>query len=145
MFDNGLCLGVTNGFWGYSMHDGLIIHIAAVLREFRVAKNLSQSELAELAGSAQSIISNFEGGKKQDFYFSLLIDICHALNVDTAMVISMAEERSGTKLGDNLKRKSPDDIRLIDTINKLKTIKPKYRKALLDHIQFVVDLARKDN
>jgi transcriptional regulator with XRE-family HTH domain len=108
----------------------------------RIAKGLSQTEVAELAGASQSIVSNFESGNKNDFYFSTLLDFCGALETDPVVVINLAKERAGVKVETH--RRSPDDFKLIETINRIKLIKPKHRKALLDHIDNFVNIARKD-
>lgn len=52
------------------------------LRDKRKEKNLSQQQLADLAGKIdRSKISDIENGK-EDFLFSTLLKICSALNVN---------------------------------------------------------------
>lgn len=52
------------------------------LRNKRKEKNLSQQQLADLAGKIdRSKISDIENGK-EDFLFSTLLKICVALNID---------------------------------------------------------------
>ncbi|MDO3424037.1 helix-turn-helix transcriptional regulator [Chryseobacterium sp. APV1] len=52
------------------------------LRDKRKEKNLSQQQLADLAGKIdRSKISDIENGK-EDFLFSTLLKICCALNVN---------------------------------------------------------------
>lgn len=52
------------------------------LRDKRKEKNLSQQQLADLAGKIdRSKISDIENGK-EDFLFSTLLKICFALNIN---------------------------------------------------------------
>lgn len=52
------------------------------LRDKRKEKNLSQQQLADLAGKIdRSKISDIENGK-EDFLFSTLLKICTALDID---------------------------------------------------------------
>lgn len=52
------------------------------LRDLRKEKNMSQQQLADLAGKIdRSKISDIENGK-EDFLFSTLLKICIALNIN---------------------------------------------------------------
>ncbi len=56
------------------------------LRDKRKEKNLSQQQLADLAGKIdRSKISDIENGK-EDFLFSTLLKICKALDIDIEQI-----------------------------------------------------------
>ena len=62
------------------------------LRELREAKGLTQSELAEKAGTTQATVSRLESGDSQRIDFDLIDGICRALKCEPGDLWKPARE-----------------------------------------------------
>ena len=65
------------------------------LRKYRKAKGLKQKELADLVGVSESLISQFESGKKHPS-FETALKIAEVLGCETYDLISNKEENPAT-------------------------------------------------
>jgi transcriptional regulator with XRE-family HTH domain len=72
---------------------GATVPVRLRLRELRMAKGLTQVELAERSGLQQSLISYLEAGKAQGVKFDTLERLARALGVDAALLIEYTPER----------------------------------------------------
>ena len=72
-------------------------HVASSIYEARKAAGLTQTELAELVGTRQSVISQLEDSNYEGHSLSMLRRIAHALHrrVELRLVPEAAEESHG--------------------------------------------------
>jgi ribosome-binding protein aMBF1 (putative translation factor) len=74
------------------------IQIAAMIYNLRIEANLTQKQLADLAGTKQSVISRLEDADYEGHSLSMLNRIAKALNHRVVVgMIPMTEERSSEK------------------------------------------------
>lgn len=76
----------------------LAARVASDVCSFRTSRNISQAELAELAGTSQPSIARIEGGRYGRFSVRTLINIAEAL--DTELVISFREKTHHERVGE---------------------------------------------
>lgn len=60
------------------------------IREWRLRRELSQSEVARLAGITQASLSNYENGKR-DLPLSTLLGVAQALNVSVGDLLDLPD------------------------------------------------------
>lgn len=65
-------------------------HLIQIIREERLVKNISQSELSEQIGRPQSFISKYENGQRRIDPIQL-IRICNALGIHASNIIDKLE------------------------------------------------------
>jgi transcriptional regulator with XRE-family HTH domain len=61
--------------------------ISARVREIRELRGLSQRQLAELVGLAQSVYARYEKGRRNGWPVSMLVDVADALQVPLVVLV----------------------------------------------------------
>ncbi|MGE3857445.1 MAG: helix-turn-helix domain-containing protein [Dehalococcoidia bacterium] len=64
--------------------------VGARIREWRLRRELSQAEVARLAGITQASLSNYENGKR-DLPLSTLLGVARALNVSVGDLLDLPD------------------------------------------------------
>lgn len=66
--------------------------IGESIREFRISQNMTQKELAELCGVSQAMISAYENGLHEPYFYELL-GISDALKIDPLAIAMSAFDK----------------------------------------------------
>ena len=73
--------------------------VGVSLRELRVAKGLTQSELARISGKKQAAIAKIETAPPRDLALRVLFEITSGAEIDLAELIELARARIGSSGG----------------------------------------------
>ncbi|HWQ75503.1 MAG TPA: helix-turn-helix transcriptional regulator [Syntrophomonas sp.] len=109
--------------------------IGKKLQLAREEAGLSQEQLANMLGCAQSTLSNYEKGKRR-LYLTQLENIAELLDKPIEYFMESASSNNDSSPMQNMSDSEDDDQELLQIINTLYTLPRERRRSVMDYIMW---------